>query len=65
MRVARHTTGDDAGPDDDASAQQPHGLIGRCLVAWTRLCLRHPAVILTAALLSAVASGRRGTSATR
>jgi len=57
MRVARHTTGDDAGPDDDASAQQPHGLIGRCLVAWTRLCLRHPAVILTAALLSAVASG--------
>jgi len=57
MRLARHTTGVDAGPDDDTPVRQPHGLIGRGLVAWTRLCLRQPAAILALAILSAVASG--------
>jgi hopanoid biosynthesis associated RND transporter like protein HpnN len=38
-------------------AVSPHGLLGRCLVAWTRLCLRAPLVIIVAAVLSAVAAG--------
>ncbi|MGB8854143.1 MAG: MMPL family transporter [Pirellulales bacterium] len=38
-------------------AARPHGLLGRGLVAWTRLCLRAPLVIVAAAILSAVAAG--------
>jgi len=38
-------------------AVSPHGLLGRCLDAWTRLCLRAPLVIIVAAVLSAVAAG--------
>ena len=33
------------------------GLLGRSLVAWTRVCLRHPFAVLALAVLSAVASG--------
>jgi len=36
---------------------RPHGLLGRGLVAWTRLCLRAPLLIVAAAVLSAVAAG--------
>ena len=36
---------------------KPTGLLGRCLVAWTRLCLRAPLMVIVAAVLSAVAAG--------
>jgi len=37
----------------------PHaaGLIGRALVAWTKVCLRHPLAVVLLAMLSAVAAG--------
>jgi hopanoid biosynthesis associated RND transporter like protein HpnN len=54
----------DPAPEQPASAAsprpqavRPHGLLGRGLVAWTRLCLRVPLVIVVAAVLSAVAAG--------
>ena len=33
------------------------GMIGRALVAWTRICLRHPFAVVLLATLSAVAAG--------
>ena len=58
--------------DDDPAASPPAGraneaaepaaadhgsLLGRCLVAWTRVCLRAPLAVLVAAVLTAVVSG--------
>ena len=46
-----------AGRADEAAepAAADHGsLLGRCLVAWTRVCLRAPLAVLVAAVLTAV-----------
>jgi len=52
-----HTEPDDATAGDlDHSGHRP-GLLGRALVAWTRVCLRQPFAVLALAVLSAVASG--------
>jgi len=40
----------------DRPSHRP-GLLARSLVAWTRVCLRHPFAVLALAVLSAVASG--------
>ena len=50
---------------EDAADQRPNdiprphtpGLLGRALVAWTRVCLRHPLTVVMLAILSAVAAG--------
>ncbi|MFM8634944.1 MAG: MMPL family transporter [Planctomycetia bacterium] len=53
----------DAPPSHDASTTPnggttaPHGLIARGFIAWTRLCLRVPALITVLAILSAIACG--------
>jgi hopanoid biosynthesis associated RND transporter like protein HpnN len=44
-------------PTPSAAPLQPKGLLGRGLVAWTRLCLRVPLVVIVAAVLSAAAAG--------
>ncbi|MFM7206931.1 MAG: MMPL family transporter [Planctomycetaceae bacterium] len=41
----------------DAAAGHGPGLLGRALVAWTRLCIRQPFAVVAIAVLSAVASG--------
>ena len=47
-----------AAPDAVAPAPaEPRGPLGRALVAWTRLCLRLPLVVIAAALLSAGTAG--------
>ena len=52
-----HNEPDDATASDlDHSGHRP-GLLGQALVAWTRVCLRHPFAVLALAVLSAVASG--------
>ena len=46
--------------DADHGVERPGhrpGLLGKALVAWTRVCLRHPFAVLALAVLSAVASG--------
>jgi hopanoid biosynthesis associated RND transporter like protein HpnN len=45
------------GAADSAAASPPASLLGRALVAWTRLCLRIPAMIVGVALLSAAVAG--------
>jgi len=57
MNDSRHSSSRDDGPALRASAGHGPGLLGRALVAWTRLCLRHPLAVLALAILSAVASG--------
>ena len=42
---------------DPEPAAAPAGLLARGLVAWTRLCLRVPGLVLLAAVLSAAAAG--------
>jgi hopanoid biosynthesis associated RND transporter like protein HpnN len=44
-----------AGATDDGHA--PTSLLGRALIAWTRLCLRVPLAIVLGAVISAVAAG--------
>ncbi len=46
----------DVDPDDAAHGGPPRGLLARGFVAWTRLCLRHPFVVLALALAGAAAS---------
>jgi len=48
---------DDAGDGGGGRAHPPGGLLGKALVAWTRLCLRAPAAVVLVATLSAVAAG--------
>ncbi|MCE9629182.1 MAG: MMPL family transporter [Planctomycetia bacterium] len=50
---------EDAGHERRSDVPRPHqpGLLGRALVAWTRVCLRHPLTVVMLAILSAVASG--------
>lgn len=45
------------GPAASTAKPQRPGLIERALVAWTRLCLRAPAAVLTLAIVTAVGSG--------
>jgi hopanoid biosynthesis associated RND transporter like protein HpnN len=47
---------DDTPAVDDVAARHD-SLLGRALVAWTRLCLRAPAAIVLVAVLSAVVAG--------
>ena len=54
--------GGDGGSTDGGSgeASRPHApasLLGQALVAWTRICLRFPAAVVLAAVISAVAAG--------
>ena len=42
---------------DGRDAPRGPGLLGRGLVAWTRICLRHPLTVVMLAVLSAVAAG--------
>ena len=42
---------------EDASPPRPASYLGRGLVAWTRLCLWQPWVVVLLALVSAVAAG--------
>jgi hopanoid biosynthesis associated RND transporter like protein HpnN len=53
MRTADTPSFDDTHGGDAA----PASLLGRALVAWTHLCLRAPAAIIVAALVSAAAAG--------
>ena len=46
----------DGHEDADHGVKGP-GLPGKALVAWTRVCLRHPFAVLALAVLSAVTSG--------
>jgi hopanoid biosynthesis associated RND transporter like protein HpnN len=41
----------------DAPSAHAPGLLGRALVAWTVVCLRHPLAVLLVAVLTAVAAG--------
>jgi hopanoid biosynthesis associated RND transporter like protein HpnN len=50
-----HSPGSDGGAA--AEVVQPKSLVGRGFVAWTRLCLRVPAVIVCVALVSAAVAG--------
>ena len=52
-----HDSRDDAGRTVVERSGHRPGLLGRLLVAWTRVCLRHPFAVLALAVLSAVASG--------
>ncbi len=51
----------DRDPEDerrsDAPRPHPKGLLGRALVAWTRVCLKYPLTVVMVAILSAVAAG--------
>jgi len=44
-------------PADDTPPVHAPGLLGRGLVAWTAVCLRHPLAVVMLAVLSAVAAG--------
>ena len=48
---------EDSAAVHDDSAAAPVSLLGRALVAWTRLCLRAPLLITLAAVVSAIAAG--------
>ena len=54
-----HDPADGSGPTD-STPPEPHAttsLLGRVLIAWTRLCLRAPLAIVVGAVISAVAAG--------
>jgi hopanoid biosynthesis associated RND transporter like protein HpnN len=57
MSAPRDSSSRDDGPATTVSAGHGRGLIGRALVAWTWLCLRHPLAVIALAILSAVGSG--------
>ena len=56
--LRRHDPADGAADAAADPGAHPHpSLLGRALVAWTRLCLRAPALIVLVAVVSAVAAG--------
>jgi hopanoid biosynthesis associated RND transporter like protein HpnN len=57
MRTADTLSPDDMPDGAAAGLHPPESLLGRGLVAWTRLCLRAPAAIILMAVVSAVAAG--------
>jgi hopanoid biosynthesis associated RND transporter like protein HpnN len=57
MRQASSPSADDSCDDRDDTEAAPASLLGRALVAWTRLCLRAPVAIIVMAVLSAAAAG--------
>ena len=57
--LRRHDPTDASGPTDPAptDAHAHTSLLGRALMAWTRLCLRAPMAIVLGAVISAVIAG--------
>jgi hopanoid biosynthesis associated RND transporter like protein HpnN len=52
-----HVPPDDPATPSAAPSRHPPSLLGRGLVAWTRVCIRSPFVVLVLAVASAVAAG--------